>query len=186
MTRTAQQKPKEFHVRFDDGRTVGPIDAQSLKSLAVSGDISPESPLKVGAGEWTTAGKVRGLFDSQEPTGRIARTRRWIAADPRFAILAALLAVIASVHVIGLGIVLWEVRAHAKWPEYVRSETSRRYGQLLDLHMQQIKGGNPSAFSPLLDWYDPTTMNFNIDSDDAKKAARESVIRDGNPYSLFR
>ncbi|QDU73153.1 hypothetical protein Pan97_01200 [Bremerella volcania] len=55
----------EFFYKFNpDAPEVGPIDSKTLKQLAVSGAIQPESVLRRGTGEWVTASTVKGLFPS--------------------------------------------------------------------------------------------------------------------------
>jgi len=53
----------EFFYKFNpDAPEVGPIDSKTLKQLAGSGAIQPESLLRRGTGEWVTASTVKGLF----------------------------------------------------------------------------------------------------------------------------
>jgi len=53
----------EFFYKFiPDAPEVGPIDSKTLKQLAGSGAIQPESLLRRGTGEWVTASTVKGLF----------------------------------------------------------------------------------------------------------------------------
>lgn len=55
----------EFFYKFNpDAPEVGPIDSKTLKQLAGSGAIQPESLLRRGTGEWVTASTVKGLFAS--------------------------------------------------------------------------------------------------------------------------
>lgn len=55
----------EFFYKFNpDAPEVGPIDSKTLKQLASSGAIQPESLLRRGTGEWVTASTVKGLFAS--------------------------------------------------------------------------------------------------------------------------
>ncbi|PQO37074.1 hypothetical protein C5Y96_07915 [Blastopirellula marina] len=55
----------EFFYKFNpDAPEVGPIDSKTLKQLAGSGAIQPESLLRRGTGEWITASTVKGLFPS--------------------------------------------------------------------------------------------------------------------------
>lgn len=53
----------EFFYKFNpDAPEVGPIDSKTLKQLAGSGAIQPESLLRRGTGDWVTASTVKGLF----------------------------------------------------------------------------------------------------------------------------
>lgn len=58
----------EFFYKFNpDAPEVGPIDSKTLKQLAGSGAIQPESLLRRGTGDWVTASTVKGLFASASP-----------------------------------------------------------------------------------------------------------------------
>ncbi len=53
----------EFFYKFNPhAPEVGPIDSKTLKQLAGSGAILPESLLRRGSGDWVTASTVKGLF----------------------------------------------------------------------------------------------------------------------------
>ncbi|GAA4430423.1 DUF4282 domain-containing protein [Bremerella cremea] len=53
----------EFFYKFNPtAPEVGPIDSKTLKQLAGSGAIQPESQLRRGTGDWVVASSVKGLF----------------------------------------------------------------------------------------------------------------------------
>ncbi|MBA2113415.1 DUF4282 domain-containing protein [Bremerella alba] len=69
----------EFFYKFNpDAPEVGPIDSKTLKQLASSGAIQPESHLRRGTGEWVTASTVKGLF----PNGTAASPPEAIPVAP--------------------------------------------------------------------------------------------------------
>lgn len=45
-----------------DNQTHGPLSDQQVKKLTVLGQITPATLIRLGAGVWTTASSVRGLF----------------------------------------------------------------------------------------------------------------------------
>lgn len=53
--------PKEWFIR-NANQVKGPLSDQQVKQLAALGQITPATHIRLGAGAWTTASSVRGLF----------------------------------------------------------------------------------------------------------------------------
>jgi hypothetical protein len=46
------------------GQEMGPVSGQVLKQLVDVGILTPETPTRTESGDWTIAGRIRGLFES--------------------------------------------------------------------------------------------------------------------------
>lgn len=58
--------PNEWFIHKDN-QTQGPLSDQQVKTLAELGQITPATRIRLGAGTWSTASSVKGLFSSLPP-----------------------------------------------------------------------------------------------------------------------
>lgn len=66
MSTTPGDSANEWFIQIE-GKTYGPVDSKKLKSLAASGKITPDTPIRRGTnGKWSTCRQVSGLFKSIE------------------------------------------------------------------------------------------------------------------------
>jgi hypothetical protein len=78
----------QWYFTVDGKRKIGPVSSEQLRELAASGAVQPENMvLKLGAGRWVPAFKIRGLFPGGTVVdgGLIASTTppRHAASDQR-------------------------------------------------------------------------------------------------------
>ena len=58
--------PNEWFINKDN-QTQGPLSDQQVKKLAELGQITPATRIRLGAGTWSTASSVKGLFPKTTP-----------------------------------------------------------------------------------------------------------------------
>ena len=58
--------PNDWFIHKDN-QTQGPLSDQQVKKLAELGQITPATRIRLGAGTWSTASSVKGLFPSLPP-----------------------------------------------------------------------------------------------------------------------